>query len=480
MPETITAPPPIQMDIPDMESPEQLYSPDIEAERIVESVFDLGVEVEDKKKVKESLTILIDEFEIDNDALSGTKNELVMTAIASRMSKLEDIKDVGRHGQEKEYIADLVMLSVGENTQFSDLLESSFNEVSDNEIKMALDKFTQPEVTKDMDKYIRGAEFDELRKKLGITSEDDMEVRVLSIVDDQKTQLYGLRRRSTVYDAEETSYITDYESGLVKNGRDFAESTGRKELFAPAWVDTLENGTTYLCLSLPTAEKVLYQEEDRADYYGNQELGGDIAMVMHEYTHTRNRLSLSDTHTGLGTALEELRAEHFSGNKHGYTDIKKFFQGMKMLTGYSPESSFDMKDGYDESKFLLDIVDHVGLDGLLDAFTVMPKNYAEDDQASGIMRSVVGHDSGVSGSFENLYSDMVNRFGEEVVQQNIDDYVDALRNRIIDMKSEDENSSITVEDASVYGGVESYAKTIIDNFRNRYPDESNGYEYFEA
>ncbi len=489
MPETLTAPPP-QMENPSIEFSEQMLSPEVESERIVESVSDLGVEIENKEGIKESLTVLIDEFQIEESALKGEKNMLVMTSIAAKMSKLSEIKDVGKYTQEKEYIADLVMLSVGENTRFAEMMESSGHEVPDEKVKEAIDRFTQPEVTNEMENYIRGPEFDELRKKLGITSkEKEMEVRVLSIVDNDGSQLYGLHPRVDEYLDKDTpyeytqverTYLEDYESGLVDNGRKFAEATGREDLFAPAWVNTFEDGTSYLCLSLPTAEKVLYPEEDRSKYYTGRDRERDVAIVQHEYTHTRNRLAISDVHTGLGTSLEELRAEHFSGNNHGYVGIKRFFAGMEMLTGYNPESSFDMEGGYDESKFMVDIVDHVGLEGLLDSLTVIPKNYANDEQAGGFLKSVAEHDGGVSGSFENLYSDMVERFGEEAVQQNTDNFVDKIRNNIIDMKSKDESITITVEDSAVYGGVESYAKVMIDNFRRRYPDESNGYEYFET
>ncbi|CAN5460874.1 hypothetical protein BH10PAT3_BH10PAT3_7590 [soil metagenome] len=445
-----------------------------------------GVPIENKEAVAGSLDVLRGEFGIEDSVFESPKTALVLTAVADRLNRGEQAEpiSVGRKTSELEYVADLVMFVAGAQTKFGDQYENITKEqsVSDVQSKAAYDRFTQPEVSKDMDEFIRGPKFDELRKRLGVTSETPYEVRVLAIDSEAGSQSFGLVPRLELPDGatpeqlrnyqKESDYRQNYIKGLQKNGDDFNEALGREGAFAPAWVTNFEDGTQYLCLALPTAEKVMYSEEERANYYDDDSRMRDLAIVEHEYTHTQKQL-LFKNKIGVGIALEEMRAEHFSGNKQGYVDIKKYFTGIRMLTGYSPTDSFEI-DGspYDEQTFLTDIAKNIGLDGLLDCLTTIPVNYAEDEGATSFLKSVVAHNGGsVSGQFQKAYDYYNSKLGKDVVTTNIDKFIDAAHNKIKG------SGVITVESWLSYGGNKSLAKIGRENFRRRYPEESDNYDY---
>jgi hypothetical protein len=373
--------------------------------------------------------------------------------------------DVGQKTAELEYIADLVMLTVGKHTKHKAEYEATTaeNAVSEKVVQAAYDRFTQPEVTRDMDAFIRGPEFDNLRARLGVTDETTYEVRVLS-VDSENSPTHKGIAPSSEYESHR-----EYSNGLKKNGKEFSEVLGRKSMFAPAWVKNFGDGRQYLCLTLPTAEKVMYKDEERSDRYEEDDWSRDLALVEHEYTHTQGTLIQN---IGPGIALEELRAEHFSGNMHGYLDIKKYFMGVRMLTGYNAVNSFE-KDGkpYDSDTFFTEVAINLGLEGMLDCLTAIPANYAENEHASKYLKAVVAHNGGgLSAHFQKTYEHFRVKLGDKAIAENIDNFIDLVRNTL-------KGKRLSLESMLHYGNVNSFAKLGVENFRLRYPDESDGYDY---
>ena len=458
----------------------------IDSMSVVNGLEQSGISIEDKAGVASSLDTLRSEFGIEDSVFDDAKTRLVMTSIADRLNHIETDADAAGIGNaaELEYVADLVMLAVGPQTQYAEQHAATMDTgVSDERIKAAYDTYTQPEVSREIDDFIRGEAFDALRTRLGVTEETPYEVRVLSIDSEGSSQSFGLvpevdfgEEQLSLEESQarmkEREYRQDYIKGLRANSRALNEALGREGDFAPAWVSTFKDGTQYLCLALPTAEKVLYKDEERAPYYKEYDYEHDLAMVEHEYTHTQ-KMMLFDGHVGLGIALEELRAEYFSGNKQGYMDIKRFFMGMHMATGYSVSQSFE-KDGapYDEEAFLTDIAKNVGLGGLLDAMTAIPGNYAADEGASPYIKAVVAHNGGsLSSHFEQMYDRIKQQDGEDVVEARTSEFIDNLRDKT---KGSD---YVTVESVLHYGGLASLGRIGSENFRRRYPDESDDYDY---
>ncbi len=465
---------------------ENLGHQHLDSMNMINGLAESGIPIEDKVGVAQSLDVLRDEFGIDDDVFEQPKPKLVLTAIADKLNRVNksETTHVKKAG-ELEYVADLVMLAVGPQTTYAEQYISSMETlgVSDEKAKAVHDKFTQPEVTKDMDKFLRGEAFDPLRARLGITDEMPYEVKVLSIDSEGGVQSYGLipyvdfgeeqlSHEEFSSRVSENNFRGEYVKGLKANGKAFNAGLGREGTFAPAWVSTFSDGSVFLCLALPTAEKVLYTDEERSSYFSEDDRLRDLAMVEHEFTHTQKSLLL-DEHIGLGIALEELRAEHFSGNKHGYLEIKKLFRGIGVMHDFNVESNFEKGDKpYDEERFLTEISINMGLDGLLDVLTVIPSNYATDENASPYLKAIVDHNGGsLSAHFQKLYQKAKLKHGSDKVEARFDEYVDKIRDTLKD------NDGLSVESFLHYGSPEALAKIGSENFRRRYPDESDNYDY---
>lgn len=463
----------------------------IDSLNVVAGIESMGVIVDDREGISGSLDVLRNEFGIEDSGFSTVKSRLTLTAIADKLNRVE--KDgghsFGNKTAELEYIADLVMLAVGPHTAYAEQYKATMDEpsvVTTEGLKKAYDRFTQPELSKEMADFLHDSDFDEQRQRLGIKStdeEDPFRVRVLSIESEFGTESHGLIPHIDYGEEKlpfeewlklqkENQTRLDYTQGLKNNGKALQEAVGRETQIAPAWVVTYEDGSRDLCIPSSIAEKILYPDEERASYYNDAERQRDIAVLKHEYTHTQKML-LFDENIGLGIALEELRAEHFSGDKQGYTDIKKFFMGMGMLTGYSPKKSFEI-DGhpYDEEKFFEDIAKNIGLDGLLDAITVIPSNYVQDEHANPYLKSLVQNNGGsLSAHFDKTYK----RISEQTEHGVLDDRVSVIVDKIRETFKDNEIGS--VEQYAYYGGISSLGRIISENFRLRYPDESDGYDY---
>lgn len=454
----------------------------VDSMAVLRGIEGKGVEFHDKESLAKSLDTIIEEFGIENTVFDSAASALTLIAIADRHRNIEpnSALDPAEKKRELEAIADLVMLSVGPATRLAEEYKktSDVSGLSDEAARSAYERFTQPELSAEMKAYIHGPAFDALRKRLGKDVRmDDFDVRVLSVASREDAIAYGLIP-SVDWDGliyEEAQRLHDerreYEEGLYANGEKFKQAMGRETNFAPAWVNTDDEGKKTLFIPSATAEKILYPDEERAAHYSERDRLDDISTLEHEFVHTQGML-LFGGRIGLGIALEELRAEHFSGDKHGYIDIKKFFMGMSMVTGYTPKKAFE-RDGasYDEERFMLDIVSHVGLDGLLDTLTAVPINYVQAEHANPHLKAMVEHNgNGLSGLLENVYKKAIERDGQEAVEQRIDESVDKIREALKD-------GTISVESWFNYGGNAFLARLGVGNFRTRYPEESDNYEY---
>lgn len=470
--------PPIDQDAGDLS--------DVDAESLSVShdplldIEDRGVVVNNRKAVSDALGDLQNQLGLGNEVFSDFGRSIILVAAVNRLAVK---REAGESDDNLErFLTSVVTEAAGvyvspEREVIADAGVQT-QTVSDERKKTVYDKYTQPELTREMDEYIqRSPVFIELRKRLGAEEEEPFEVKVLSV---DAGNISGLIPPADFSDEDnvedrlkEHEFRRSYAKGLKDRTDRFLGEVGRESVFAPAWVVAFKDGSRYMCLASPLAEKVLYPQEERPASYDTAQYERDLAMIQHEYVHTQGAFVESDS--VLGIALEELRAEHFSGNRHGYTDIKRFFKGVKMLTGYDPASSFEIEGRhYDRNEALADIAKNISLEGLLDCMTAIPFNYAQDEEADNFVNTVVAYNDGLSGLFRKMYERCVEQNGLEAVDANVSYFVDKLREAV------EGKQGITVESWFAYGGIDSLRDIGIENFRYRYPDEADGYDYWDT
>jgi hypothetical protein len=122
----------------------------------------------------------------------------------------------------------------------------------------------------------------------------------------------------------------------------------------------------------------------------------DLAILAHEYVHTQGGLLL-DRDVNFGVNLEELRAEHFAGNKQGYQDIKGLFSDYDVLTGHNIPEEFDTRPkGGTAAEVYGSIANRVGLSAMLELLMAAPKNYIAG-QSNKYVRDAYSYIGGFDG-----------------------------------------------------------------------------------
>ncbi|MFZ1852108.1 MAG: hypothetical protein WAU15_07765, partial [Nitrosomonas sp.] len=102
--------------------------------------------------------------------------------------------------------------------------------------------------------------------------------------------------------------------------------------------------------------------------------------------------------------IEERRAELFSGDKHGYHDIKTFFQDIRLITGFDITDTLKSRvKGGETHEIYGDIATRVGLDMLVKIVTAFPRNYVQE-QSSEVLRNMDEYLDGYDGITRELYN----------------------------------------------------------------------------
>jgi hypothetical protein len=191
----------------------------------------------------------------------------------------------------------------------------------------------------------------------------------------------------------------------------------------PAWVTPI-NGVPNLCLPLPIAEKILYKDQPRANFYDvfYEEL--EFAFLAHEYTHTQGGLNLSgDLFFGIG--VEEVRAEHFAGNKMGYRDAKGFYADITRVTGFSAVDFMDEHEkGGNMYDFYKNLTNRASLQSVLEIAIMPPSVYIDDNRV--IQRQIAEHLGGFDAITKRVYEQVVREGRSSEIDSEIEDSVDRL------------------------------------------------------
>lgn len=406
-------------------------------------------------RVQESAALLASEFSIDKSFFEGEKGEartLLLCSVASNLAALEASgKNSSSNPEDYEFIADMTMIVAMDFVQgFDEITRDAKLEMhgplSETAKEQILKKYTSPELTTALQEKIDSTDLlTNIKSKLGITeeNEDPYELVVLSVsssdtsifgfdsnVEYPDDKLWKTDRELALQQYEDATNAADlarnWEADLIANTEKFAHEYGQ-DVVPPAFIDKLE-GTTYLCLSADTAERIAYSEDrsNRSKYYSEDDFKRDVAFLRHEYVHTQGGLLSENL---IGITLEERRAELFSGDHHGYQDVKHFLQDIRLVTGYDIVGQIEARTkGGAMEDVLADIAQNIGLSEVVKIAASFPKNYVEQ-QSNQILKSAAKYTGGYNGVVEHLAKRVQSEGlggGELAMQQRIDQEVERV------------------------------------------------------
>lgn len=404
-------------------------------------------------EVTRSAEQLVEEFGIKEEFFQGEfggVHTLLLASVASNLARFEsEGMDAQRNPAEFEFVADSVMsIALDYVTGFDEVVTEAKSdhdgELSDAHKADILDKYTSKELTDGLNQVIeQDGLLDAVRDRLQVTpeTEDPFEVRVLSVSESEDVNHFFANpewptteqweadpvqaRRMSEEAAALQDAADEWRRGLVERRASFLSESGHDSI-GPAFVERL-NGKTYLCIAGDTAERIIDKAatQERAESYEDREYEGDIAFLEHEYTHTQGRLNL-ENYTGI--ALEELRAEHFSGNKQGYTDIKFFAQDVAMITGFNVRARMlELPKGGTPEDIYSEIASEFGLDNLSRLLSVLPDVYAQN-HSNQFQRGAMEYVGGREGVVRSLFEQVVSNGSEDAVKQRAAEHAKTISN----------------------------------------------------
>jgi hypothetical protein len=422
------------------QAPEQQQSPEQQMiqesqHRFTQKIEELGQnipELLERPEVLEAGKELITQYGIKPSLFEAGDRSLVFAGIASRAV---DAKNMSGDQADKEntFIADTIALIGYKHSdrlkQAAEIIQSEESGYDEVNIERVYEKYTDKELTVEVKDKLQNGFLAAVKHKLGVTAEneDPFDVRVLSIAD--SSQLFGIDAPKLDYSlhVNDPEYqaalqlqrdVQEWKKGLEKRESEFAQEMGEESTFGPAWVHEY-NGNRTLCISSALAEKIRDPEVIKnTDWYNQDELDRDLAILAHEYTHTQGGIKVKGEVT-FGINLEELRAERFSGDKQGYQEVKAFFQYYNMLTGQNVAEEMDsrVKGGTTEEAFGA-IANTIGLSKMTEIMLAVPNNYVTK-QSNVFLREAYEHIGGLDGVLKSLYDMEVDSGNEEAINERV-------------------------------------------------------------
>ncbi len=420
-------------------------------QKSIDGYIEAGLELDDDdaEKIINAASELADEFDLEDSFFEEPQRVAMFLPIANEYAALEDSEaenlETGKYTAHKEFIANYLVLLAGDYSPYKNLISAGQEiEVSEAAKRNIYDRYTNQQVSSELLDFIdQNGLLDEVRSSMGISVNDNEVPFNLRVMNIDGAEKYGggsqncfgmlpgyehfvpenitgdefLKADDEYQDVEES--FKKYENGLISNGRSFASALGRNfDAISPAWVEYID-GEPQLCIPLPVAEKIVYRDEQRSEHYNEKERDRDIAILRHEYVHTQQMLTV-DGRPELGIALEELRAEHFSGDRHGYTDIKRHFLYLSMLdnNNFNPKKIFNdynADNPYSPTDFYQQLGAEIGLSGVLEYIVATPGNYVEDQKEGSLQNSINDYVGGLDGIQEKIWNRaMAAGDGEEI------------------------------------------------------------------
>lgn len=332
---------------------------------------------------------LIEEFAISPEFFDGQDRPLYFSALSQRLGRLEagmSSMAQDQYTAERNFIANATIMLAGRHSGLYPILAGRLRatpELSEEELVAAYDSVTNQELSQELAAAMDDGLVDDVKRKLGITTEDQQpfRLRVLGIAGDHDlAAMPGADQRKQV----------------AANTRGFKDAVGIEGDVPLAWVETIGD-TKQLNVPLPIAQKILRggAEQD------SRERERDIAYLGHEFVHTQGGVSL-DNDVFYGIGLEELRAEHFSGNRHGYQDVKAFYFDLGAVSGVYGD---DLLEGAaatgDWSQVHVELANRLGVQAAMEIALLAPRDYIDD--ARPIQKEVNDYLGGFDACVERVY-----------------------------------------------------------------------------
>lgn len=372
---------------------------------------------------------IVDSYEISPSLFDDDARSLVFTSIANRWATAESDQEQEptRSEREKAFLVDALTLLAYEHSpvlvKAKPEIEKGDHVISGFRTRYVYDKYTDHQLSREMQAAIDNGLLEGVKARMGITPENEApyEVRVLSI-DPQGQNSRGLlppivKWEDLPADHEEKSEVLRQQAvlmasfkrrkeTLVKNAERMSAELGKESVIAAlAWATDLEGSDKrVMCIMEPLARKLLYPEltAHNTSYSGSL-AERDLAIVEHEYVHVQEMVSV-DGKNLIGIGYEELRAEHFSGNKMGYPEIKGFFNDIGLVTGFDAIATLEGRSkGGTAAEIYTDMAASIGLNGMLEVLLAAPETYRDAD-SSDFVRSVFDYIGGYDAVTERLIS----------------------------------------------------------------------------
>lgn len=370
---------------------------------------------------------MIDGMRIERDFFDDTARTLIFAGLVNRYSKAQETKS------EKPRLEQAFLLGAIANVVHNYELSLTADESIEAEKQAIYDRYTDKNLSSELAKAISDGLLDGVKQRMQIdeSNEEPFDVRVLSI--DSGINLGGLRpsyyqwddtksvaENQKAYDdhERENKPIKEYGEGLKERAKDFRQQIGKDSEHFVAWITKI-NGRNQICVTMPLAEKLLHPElTENNEYYDDSAKEKDLAVLEHEFVHTQSPMNLDDS-TFAGIALEEVRAEYFSGDKHGYQDVKGLFVDVHVITGVEVRNAFDNlpKGGGAYNAFEL-LAREIGLDAMVELALIVPQNYCHESNAQS---ETYKHLGGYDGILERMLVKQLENGDHEAIEKRVDE-----------------------------------------------------------
>ena len=369
---------------------------------------------------------LIERHKISPEFFQDKIKSLIFLAIAQRQKRIREQHLPLEAADAEQALIDqmVILLTLDQSGNYSNYEKDIHNGSGepDHLVEPVIDKFTQPALTAELKKSIAEGLLDDVKAALGVTTQTEQpyDIRVLSVGDQESTTgMYPSLTEEMNADSdhpelpamyEAWDQIDEYMAGLEANKQEYMARVGNKGPLPIAWVEHIGDRIV-LCMPQHYIEKILHTDQPRANFYDDHAREGDFAYLKHEYVHTQNPVAPKNQ-LFFGMGFEERRAEFFSGDRHGYQEIKGLYQDVETLSGVSI-TELIRRNAQSPFSFYVDLAKSLGLEAMLELSVLGPLVYMTEERP--MYKKIFDQLGGYDGFLGRLHDQVLATGGEEAM-----------------------------------------------------------------